>query len=163
MWRGSSSSMPPSAEKAAVRRLRASRSALIGIVRELVDSARVARPHAARRVCAIGGYGRRSQFLHSDIDLLVIFGGADWTARRAVRQGAAAPAVGSAVSGRPSCARASRDFDRLETDNPEFLLALMDLRPLAGDRELLRSLLDAVDARRRARNGIRRFSRRSSR
>jgi [protein-PII] uridylyltransferase len=28
------------------------------------------------------------------------------------------------------------DFDRLETDNPEFLLALLDLRQLAGDREL---------------------------
>jgi [protein-PII] uridylyltransferase len=28
------------------------------------------------------------------------------------------------------------DFDRLDTTNPEYLLALMDLRPLANDREL---------------------------
>ena len=27
------------------------------------------------------------------------------------------------------------DFDRLDTTNPEYLLALMDLRPLAGDRD----------------------------
>ena len=29
------------------------------------------------------------------------------------------------------------DFDRLDTTNPEYLLALMDLRPLAGDRDLI--------------------------
>ena len=28
------------------------------------------------------------------------------------------------------------DFDQLETDNPEFLLALLDARPIAGARAL---------------------------
>src|SRR5687768_6657154 len=43
-----------------------------GIVRELVESARAQTP-AGLAICAVGGYGRRSQFLHSDIDLLVVF------------------------------------------------------------------------------------------
>ena len=34
------------------------------------------------------------------------------------------------------------DFDRLDTTNPEYLLALMDLRPLAGDR----ALIDRLDS-----------------
>ena len=38
------------------------------------------------------------------------------------------------------------DFDRLETDNPEFLLALMDLRQLAGDRELFDRFDDVLQA-----------------
>ncbi len=29
------------------------------------------------------------------------------------------------------------DFDRLDTTNPEYLLSLMDVRPLAGDRDLI--------------------------
>src|SRR6188472_775762 len=43
-----------------------------GIVRDLVENAR-AQTTAALAVCAVGGYRRRSQFLHSDIDLLVVF------------------------------------------------------------------------------------------
>ena len=36
------------------------------------------------------------------------------------------------------------DFDRLDTTNPEYLLALMDLRPLAGDRDLIDDLEAAM-------------------
>src|SRR5262245_38332940 len=45
-----------------------------GIVRELVESAQV-HTQAPIAVCAVGGYGRKSQFLHSDIDLLLVFDG----------------------------------------------------------------------------------------
>src|SRR5688572_28181039 len=45
-----------------------------GIIRELADLAR-SHTGAPFAISAIGGYGRKSQFLHSDIDLLVVFGG----------------------------------------------------------------------------------------
>ena len=32
--------------------------------------------------------------------------------------------------------RELKDFARIEADNPEFLLALLDARPIAGDRDL---------------------------
>ena len=78
-----------------------------GIIRELVDKART-QTRAPLAVCAVGGYGRNSQFLHSDIDLLVVFGGADRPSGRALRQGPAAPAVGLAFPGRTPRARAGR-------------------------------------------------------
>jgi [protein-PII] uridylyltransferase len=104
------------------------------IVRELVDAARVqtATPVA---VCALGGYGRRALSLHSDIDLLLLFGEPIGRPEERFVKALLHPlwdlrfTVGHHV-------RELADFDRLEPDNPEFLLALVDLRPLAGDREL---------------------------
>ncbi len=105
-----------------------------GIVRELVESART-HTQAALAVYAVGGYGRKSQFLHSDIDLLVLFGGPIGRPEERFVKSLLHPLwdlrfqVGHHV-------RELGDFDRLDTTNPEYLLALMDLRPLAGDREL---------------------------
>ena len=112
-----------------------------GIVRELVDSAR-AQTQAPLAVCAVGGYGRKSQFLHSDIDLLVVFGGPIGRPEERFVKALLHPLwdlrfqVGHHV-------RELADFDRLDTTNPEYLLALMDLRPLAGDRDLI-DRLEAV-------------------
>ena len=106
-----------------------------GIVRHLVDSAR-RQTEAVVAVCAIGGYGRRSQFLYSDIDLLVVFDGAIGRPQERFIKALLHPLwdlkfqVGHHV-------REVADFDRLDTGNPEYVLALMDLRPLAGDRDLL--------------------------
>ena len=106
-----------------------------GIVRELVDSARV-HTRAPLAVCAVGGYGRKSQFLHSDIDLLMVFGGPIGRPEERFVKALLHPLwdlrfqVGHHV-------RELADFDRLDTTNPEYLLALMDLRPLAGDRDLI--------------------------
>ena len=61
-------------EKAGARPSRRHAECIDGIIRELVDAAR-AHTQAPLAVCAVGGYGRKSQFLHSDIDLLVVFGG----------------------------------------------------------------------------------------
>jgi [protein-PII] uridylyltransferase len=110
------------------------------IVRELVDGARgqVESPVA---VCAIGGYGRRSQFLYSDIDLLIVFGETIGRPQERFVKALLHPLwdlrfqVGHHV-------RVGPDFDQLDRSNPEYLLALMDLRPLAGDRDLL----DRVEA-----------------
>ena len=59
-------------------------------------------------VCALGGYGRRTLCLHSDIDLLILFGTRHRPGRRALRQRRAAAALGSAADGRPARARARR-------------------------------------------------------
>jgi [protein-PII] uridylyltransferase len=124
------------------------RSALAGyaegidaIIRELVDSAQ-SQTRAPLAVCAVGGYGRKSQFLYSDIDLLVVFGAPIGRPEERFVKALLHPLwdlhfqVGHHV-------RELADFDRLDTTNPEYLLALMDLRPLAGDRDLI-DRLDAV-------------------
>jgi [protein-PII] uridylyltransferase len=104
------------------------------IVRDLVDAART-QTSMSVAVCALGGYGRGALSLHSDIDLLLLFGGPIGRPEERFVKALLHPlwdlrfTVGHHV-------RELADFDRLETDNPEFLLALVDLRPLAGDGEL---------------------------
>src|SRR5687768_8468729 len=105
------------------------------IIRELVDSARV-QTQAPLAVFDVGGYGRKSQFLHSDIDLLIVFGTAIGRPEERFVKALLHPLwdlrfqVGHHV-------RELADFDRLDAGNPEYLLALMDLRPLAGDSRLI--------------------------
>jgi [protein-PII] uridylyltransferase len=95
----------------------------------------VAPSHVQVAVLALGGYGRRHLCLQSDIDLLVLFGariGADeeqFLRRFLHPLWDLGVVVGHQV-------RELEDFNRLETDNPEFLLALLDARPVAGVRSL---------------------------
>jgi [protein-PII] uridylyltransferase len=104
-----------------------------GVLRQLFDGA----PAPAQPVAAIalGGYGRRQLCLWSDIDLLVLFEGPIGAADERFLHGFLNPlwdlgvVVGQQV-------RELADFSTLEADNPEFLLALVDARPLAGDRRL---------------------------
>ncbi len=109
-----------------------------GVIRELVDAARVHTP-VPLAVCAVGGYGRKSQFLCSDIDLLMVFGGPIGRPEERFVKALLHPLwdlrfqVGHHV-------RELEDFNRPDTTNPEFLLSLMDLRPLAGDRDLIERL-----------------------
>ena len=104
------------------------------IVRELVGAASAETPTPIA-VCALGGYGRRALSLHSDIDLLLLVGGRIGRPEERFVKALLHPlwdlkfTVGHHV-------RELDDFDRLETGNPEFLLALMDIRQLAGDRPL---------------------------
>ena len=103
------------------------------IVRQIVAAA--PRPPQAFAVVAIGGYGRRQLSLHSDIDLLVLFGGRlgadEETALRAILHPLwdLGVVIGHQV-------REIDEFERLEVDNPEFLMALVDARHVAGDRAL---------------------------
>src|SRR5688500_1655224 len=86
-------------------------------------------------VLALGGYGRRHLCLHSDIDLLVLFGGQIGDPEERFLRAFLNPlwdlgvVVGHQV-------REIDDFAQLEADNPEFLLALLDARPVAGARPL---------------------------
>jgi [protein-PII] uridylyltransferase len=123
---------------------------------------------ASVAVLALGGYGRRHLCLQSDIDLLVLFGGRIGAAEEQFLRRFLNPlwdlgvVVGHQV-------RELDDFTRLETDNPEFLLALLDARPVAGTRTLfdrfgalfhtasthafiVKSLLDLIDQRHAAFN-----------
>jgi len=104
-----------------------------GLLRQLVTDA----PAASQRVAviALGGYGRRQLCLHSDIDLLILFEGSLGSADERFLKGFLNPlwdlgvVVGQQV-------RELADFSTLEADNPEFLLAVLDARPLTGDRTL---------------------------
>ena len=103
------------------------------LLRRLVTEA--PRPGCPVAVVAIGGYGRRHLCLHSDLDLLVLFGGRIGEGEEAFLRALLHPlwdagvVVGHQV-------RELDDFDTLERDNPEFLLALVDARHVAGSREL---------------------------
>ncbi len=128
----------------------------------------VAPAEAQIAVIALGGYGRRHLCLQSDIDLLVLFGGRIGADEEQFLRRFLNPlwdlgvVVGHQV-------RELDDFNRLETDNPEFLLALLDARPVAGVRSLfdrfgtlfhaaathayiLKSLLGLIDQRHAAFN-----------
>ena len=86
-------------------------------------------------ILALGGYGRRHLTLHSDVDLLVLFEGPIGADEARFLRGFLHPlwdlplVVGHQV-------RELADFARLETDNPEFLLALLDARRVVGDPAL---------------------------
>ena len=92
-------------------------------------------PDGSVAVMALGGYGRRHLSLHSDIDVLVLFGGRIGAADEACLRAFLNPlwdlgvVIGHQV-------REIGDFATLEEDNPEFLLALLDARPVAGSRAL---------------------------
>jgi [protein-PII] uridylyltransferase len=121
-----------------------------GLVRDITEAAGAqGAPPAA--VCAVGGYGRRALCLHSDIDLLIVTAGpVDSGAERFIN-GLLQPlwdlrlAVGQHV-------RELADFDEIEVSNPELLLALLDMRFLAGDTPLYERLLERLEAQREARN-----------
>src|SRR5438552_2492547 len=103
---------------------------LDAILRQIVAAApRTPQPVA---VAAIGGYGRRQLSLHSDIDLLVLFGGRLGPAEERLLRAILHPLwdIGLVVGHQ---VREIDEFARLEVDNPEFLMALVDARAVAGD------------------------------
>ncbi len=110
------------------------------LVRQVVAAAAV--PPRPWVVCAMGGYGRRTLCLHSDVDLLIVFDGPIGRAEERAVKDVLHPlwdldlSVGQQV-------RSAGDFEQVESDNPEFLLALQDLRPVTGDQ----GLFEAIDAR----------------
>jgi [protein-PII] uridylyltransferase len=122
------------------------------VVRMIVDAAcdLMATPVV---VCAVGGYGRRTLCLHSDVDLLIVFGGTIAPADERFVNAILQPlwdlklALGQHV-------RELTDFDEPDLSNPEFLLTLIDTRYLAGDRDLYGKLLPRLGDVRRTRAAL---------
>src|SRR5688500_12142738 len=100
-----------------------------GLLRQLyTDAGAPDRPVA---IIALGGYGRRHLSLHSDIDLLLLFGGRIGASEERFLRSFLHPLwdVGVVVGHQ---VREIDEFADLEIDNPEFLLALLDARLVAG-------------------------------
>ena len=101
------------------------------LVRDLLRSIRPLET-APFAIAALGGYGRRMLCLHSDLDLLMVFDGAIGPAEEQLVKALLHPlwdlklTVGHQI-------RELVDFDRLDDGNPEFLIALLDARLLAGE------------------------------
>src|SRR5438552_3827144 len=97
----------------------------------------------ASLVVALGGYGRRQLCLQSDIDILLLFDGPIGAAEEGRVRSILHPlwdlhfSVGHQI-------RQMDDFAELEIDNPEFLLALLDARAVAGDARLLERMAAMV-------------------
>jgi [protein-PII] uridylyltransferase len=116
------------------------RSALVDrVVAELAAEQGVANA-AGLDLAAVGGYGRRMLFPHSDADLLFL--AAD--ERTIERHREAIAAIGRALwdlGVRASTGtRTLAECARLDPANPEFLISLLDARSLAGDGELFARL-----------------------
>ena len=86
-------------------------------------------------VAALGGYGRRTLCLYSDIDLLIVVDGRIGRAEERFVKAVLHPlwdlrlTVGHQV-------RTLGELDEVELDNAEFALAMLDARLLTGDAQL---------------------------
>ncbi len=97
-------------------------------------------PSSGLCLVALGGYGRRLLFPYSDLDILFLFGSEK--AEQAFRPLIADFSrtlwdLGFRVS---SAGRTLEECKRIEEDNVEFHLALLDRRFLAGDPEIFEKL-----------------------
>jgi len=101
-------------------------------------------PSSGLCLVALGGYGRRLLFPYSDLDILFLFGNekAEQTFRPLISDFSRTLwDLGFRVS---SAGRTLEECKRIEEDNVEFHLALLDRRFLAGDEELFDRLNSKV-------------------
>jgi [protein-PII] uridylyltransferase len=94
-------------------------------------------------VFALGGYGRRQLCLHSDIDLLVLFGGPLSADDEKFLHAFLNPLWDLGLS-LGHHVREVREGAGLHADNAEFQLAITDARPIAGDATLLDQFMAAA-------------------
>ena len=110
------------------------------LIRSLYREARD-RTETPVALVALGGYGRNQLCLHSDIDLLVLFADPIGAAEERFLKSVLHPLwdlrldLGHHV-------RELVDFWQVETDNPEYLVALRDARFLDGDRAVFDRFTD---------------------
>jgi [protein-PII] uridylyltransferase len=101
---------------------------------------------------AIGGFGRKQLFPYSDIDLLVcVEKPAEELAKEPIRRMSQSLwDCGLHVS---LTTRQAAECERMDEANPEFAMALLDLRRIGGDPNLFVKLRDKAVAKLRARDG----------
>jgi len=101
-------------------------------------------PASGLSLMALGGYGRKLLFPYSDLDILFLFGGdkAEQEFRPLIADFARTLwDLGFRVS---SAGRTLEECKRIEEDNAEFHLALLDRRFLAGDADLFERLDERI-------------------
>src|SRR5215469_13107567 len=115
-------------------------------IRKVFGELQRVRTTSAQGLCllALGGYGREMLFPYSDLDLLFLFGNekAEQEFRPLISEFSRTLwDLGFRVS---SAARTLEECKRIEEDNAEFHLAMLDRRLLAGDSTLFEKLDEKV-------------------
>lgn len=99
-------------------------------------------PDGLKNLCliALGGYGRRELFPHSDVDLMFLWG--DAAAESGYREGtqALSRALWDLRLRVSPVYRFVGECGKFQRDNPEFNIAVLDSRYLGGDRDLFERL-----------------------
>jgi [protein-PII] uridylyltransferase len=103
-------------------------------------------------IAAVGGYGRGQLFPYSDVDL-VVCAAKPAAVKDAVRR--LSQTLWDAGLQVALTTRTPKECERFEPTNPEFALALLDLRFVAGDREVVEALERKLTVSRRGRDGRR--------
>ena len=103
-------------------------------------------------IAAIGGYGRGVLFPHSDIDLLVCAAKPAGVKDAVRRLSQTLWDSGLQVA---LMTRTPKECERFDSANAEFALALMDLRSITGDEEVVASLERKLNENRHGRDGRR--------
>jgi [protein-PII] uridylyltransferase len=133
----------------------AARSALVdGLVLQFWGEQVAAEPKLAKGVaiCAIGGFGRGQLFPCSDVDLMfALEKGAEKLAKEPIRRVSQSLwDCGLQVS---LVTRTPGECERLNPANPEFAIALLELRSLGGDKDVFARLSKKSVAKLRSRDG----------
>ena len=98
--------------------------------------------HTRYALVAVGGYGRKQMSLYSDVDILIVFDGAVGAAEKRFLKSMLHPLwdlrldVGHHI-------RELSDVTTVDTDNPKYLVALLDARFVDGDKDVFDTFADA--------------------
>lgn len=130
----------PAAARHPFRIFEARTSATDGLVIPAISSTLLPHISAPLAVAAVGGYGRRELFPHSDVDLLLIFETESDLA--AIKEPVAAflRTLWDAGLHASHSVRTISECCQLNEQNIELHISLLDLRFLGGDRDVFRSL-----------------------
>jgi len=117
-------------------------SLLDRVILELSREFLAAEPSDLKKLClvALGGYGRRELFPHSDIDLMFLW--EDRSTESRYREGtqAVSRALWDLRLRLSPTYRFLGECEKFQRDNAEFNISVLDSRYLAGDRELFLQL-----------------------